>query len=162
MARLKKGQKKKQHISFRLEVETIDRLRKIDKFHSKIDAIINKGLDEYEKWLNMYGLDTAIKKSGIPFYDLTECNGSVELLNSENKDFLEVFTDDEFRESYIKSLKELNEYYDSEVFFKLHPDIYEFQKSENNRVLELLENWDETKLLVNKKMNDIKKLEDSK
>lgn len=156
MARLKKGEKKKIPISFRLESETIERLKKIDKFHSKIDVIINKGIDDYEKWLETNYIDTALKKSNIPFYDLTECNGSVEILNSENKDFLDVFTDDEFRLDYIKTLKKLNEYYDNEVFFKFHPDIYEFQKSENDRILDLLENWDETKLLLTKKIKDIK------
>lgn len=156
MARLKKGTEKKVPISFRLEPQTIERLKKIDKFHSKIDVFINKGIDEYERFFEEYIMKVVAKNLDIPFYDLTECNGSVEILNSENKDFLDVFTDDEFRFDYIETLKKLNEYYDNEVFFKFHPDVYEFQKSENDKILDLLENWDETKLLLTKKIKDIK------
>lgn len=157
MARLKKGEKKKIPISFRLEPETIERLKKIDKFHSKIDVFINKGIDDYERFLERHIIEVAAKQANIPFYDLTECNGSPEILNSNN-DFLDVFRDEEFRLSYIDVLKKLNDYYDNEIFFKFHKDIYDFQKKENMKLLDLLENWNETKALLNKKLNDINKI----
>ena len=56
MGRLKRGEKKKIPISFRLKSETIDRLKKFDKFHSKVDEFINDGINEYGKRYNLIKL----------------------------------------------------------------------------------------------------------
>ncbi len=45
MARLKSGEIKKEQISFRLKPDTIDKLKSIDKYHSKVDKYINLGID---------------------------------------------------------------------------------------------------------------------
>lgn len=45
----KDKKKTKKQISFRLKEDTIDRLKEIPKYHSKIDTIINIGLDIYDK-----------------------------------------------------------------------------------------------------------------
>lgn len=52
MARLKSGEIKKEQISFRLKPDTIDRLKSIDKYHSKVDKYINLGID-FEKLLEL-------------------------------------------------------------------------------------------------------------
>ena len=161
MARLKKGEKRKTQMTIRVDPEIAERLKSIDKYSAKVGAFISKGIDDYEKFLEINSIEAAIKESNIPFYDLTECSCTSEILNPNN-DFLDIFKDDKFRHDYIKSLKKLNEYYDNEIFFKFHPELYDLQKSNNDRLLNLLENWNETKLLLNKKLNDMKKIENSK
>lgn len=132
MARIKKGAERKIPISFRLESKTIERLKKIDKFHSKIDVFINKGIDEYYKFLNKNSCENVYTKYN----------------------FLEILENDELRLKYIEELNKLNDYYDNEVFFKFHQELYTLQKSSNDEILRLLENWEETKVLFNKKIND--------
>lgn len=147
MARIKKGAERKIPISFRLESKTIERLKKIDKFHSKIDVFINKGIDEYEKWLNTNFLEAVIEESK-----------NTEEILSDSVSCMDLFRDDEFRKEYIETLKTLDDYYDNEVFFKLHPEIYEIRKSNNKKVRDMLESWEETKLLLEKDLETIKKI----
>lgn len=146
MARLKKGAEKKIPISFRLESKTIERLKKIDKFHSKIDVFINKGLDQYEKWLDTYFLESIIEES----------KSTYELL-SDSVSCLDLFSDDDFREEFISSLKKLDFYYDNEEFFKFNPTIYEIKKSNNLKLIDMLENWDNIKPSLEKDLEYIKK-----
>lgn len=47
MDKRKENESKKQ-ITFRLKPKTIAKLRKIDKFHSKVDEFINYGINEYK------------------------------------------------------------------------------------------------------------------
>ncbi|MCF2687318.1 hypothetical protein I6E45_15040 [Clostridium perfringens] len=42
----------KVQISFRLKKETIDRLKTINKYHSKVDEFLNFAMDDYFEWLN--------------------------------------------------------------------------------------------------------------
>ncbi|MBS6089732.1 MAG: hypothetical protein KIB44_24320 [Serratia marcescens] len=42
----------KVQISFRLKKETIDRLKTINKYHSKVDDFLNFAMDDYFEWLN--------------------------------------------------------------------------------------------------------------
>jgi hypothetical protein len=43
----------KVQISFRLKKETIDRLKTINKYHSKVDKFLNFAMDDYFEWLNV-------------------------------------------------------------------------------------------------------------
>lgn len=145
MARIKKGAEKKIPISFRLEPKTIERLKKIDKFHSKIDVFINKGIDEYEKWLETNFFEAVIE----------ETKNTEEIL-SDSVSCLDLFEDDDFRKGHIETLKTLDEYYDNEPFFRFHPEIYEMRKSNNTKVINMLEDWEEVKPLLEKDLEIIK------
>lgn len=138
MARLKKGEKKRVQMTIRIDPDIAKRLKSIDKYSAKVGAFISKGIDEYYKFLN----ENSYKNE------------------DEKYNFLEILENDELRLKYIEELKKLNDYYDNEVFFKFHQDLYNFQKSSNDEILRYLENWKETKVLVNKKLNNIKEILD--
>ncbi|TAN67674.1 hypothetical protein WS9_007485 [Paraclostridium sordellii 8483] len=131
MARLKKGEKKKVQMTIRIDPDIAERLKSIDKYSAKVGSFISKGIDEYYKFLNE-----------------NSCKNEDEKYN-----FLEILENEELRLKYIEELKKLNDYYDNEVFFKFHQDLYNLHKSGNNEILRCLE-------LVNKKLNNIKEIID--
>lgn len=45
MARLKKGEKKKVQMTIRIDPEVAEKLKSIDKYSSKMTAIISSGID---------------------------------------------------------------------------------------------------------------------
>ncbi|KRU40048.1 hypothetical protein [Clostridium sporogenes] len=42
----------KVQITFRLKPDTIDRLKSINKYHSKMDKFLNYAMDDYFEWLD--------------------------------------------------------------------------------------------------------------
>lgn len=151
MARLKKGEKKKVQMTIRIDPEVAEKLKSIDKYSSKMTAIISSGIDNYEKWL----------EDSIEYLkedNEEEKQKKFEFSKEIQKDFYKLYDDKEFREDAIKrnkqELLELDR--ENSLFGQFHPEIMEKKYDNVNRIIDLFENWDKVKSNILKNLNNSK------
>ena len=147
MGRLKKGEQKKVQMTIRIEPDVAEKLKSIDKYSSKMTSFIKAGINDYEKWLFDNSIDKKTNKS--------DDNSNNEILNI----FYDEFNNKKRREYYInyyeKRRLKLKE--EEDLFGKYHPEIMDRKYKFNNRILDLLKNWNELKNVFFKDISNIKK-----
>ena len=130
MGRLKKGEQKKVQMTFRIEPDVAEKLKKIEKYGSKVGTFIDVGIYEYEKWLKNMKNDDMLSS----IKDNVEFKGILKELKKELS----------LNKGILKELKkELSLNYETEKFSKFHKESYLKRCEELKIVVKILEKWDE-------------------
>ena len=155
MGRLKKGEQKKVQMTIRIEPDVAEKLKKIEKYSSKISAFIDIGMYEYEKWLKNIESDNILsfmkddsilsflKNDDILSFMKDKINFK-EDLDLTDEDVIYIFFGKEnFRKIFLKDLKKcLSLNYKTEKFSKFHNELVLKKCQELKAFIKVLENWD--------------------
>ncbi|MFQ8923959.1 MAG: hypothetical protein ACLR60_18910 [Clostridium paraputrificum] len=143
MGRLKKGEQKKVQMTIRVEPDVAEKLKKIEKYNSKVGAFIDVGIYEYEKWLTDFESDDIMPLIESDF-DIEFDDYRDDLSDDEN--LLNFFENKDVRDHLVSELKKfLIPSYKTKKFCKFHEELFQRNYEELEKIIDSLENWEKRK-----------------